>query len=119
MVSLFEIVVKGSLVGSDGRQSLLFWVFSGWREPENTGVVEANPDDAAVENSGTGVTTPWPFICHAQLENPSEGTASASVFLIALSCQQKIYLHQYQQPRKPYDLPPSPFISLSLSLSLI
>lgn len=24
-----------------------------------------NPDDAAVENSGTGVAVTWPCICHA------------------------------------------------------
>ncbi|KAK3001501.1 hypothetical protein RJ639_021747 [Escallonia herrerae] len=76
-----------------GRQSLvvLFWALTGRRELGNgEEVIEENPDDAAVDNSGTGVTKPWPCICHAQFENPSEGTASASLFPVALSCQQKV-----------------------------
>lgn len=74
-------------MAGDGTQSFLFWAFDCKRVPENNGVVEENPDDAAVENSGTGVTIPWPFICHAQLVNPREGPASASGFLVALSCE--------------------------------
>jgi len=45
-----------------------------------------NPDDAAVENGGTGVSVTWPCVCHAQLGfgTPFEGSVP---ILSALSCQ--------------------------------
>ena len=43
-----------------------------------------NPDDAAVENGGTGVALTWPFVCHAQFGTPFEGSMP---ILSALSCQ--------------------------------
>lgn len=82
-------------MAGDERQGFLFWALGGRRVPENNGVVEENPDDAAVENSGMWVTMPWPFICHAQLVNPRGGPASASGFLVALSCGTEIHLHHY------------------------
>lgn len=37
---------------------------------------DENPDDAAIEKTGTGVTLLlFPFICHAQFENLGEETA--------------------------------------------
>lgn len=47
-------------------------------------VVVENPDDAAEENTGTGVTKPWLCIFQAQFGNPGEEVAST--FAIAPSC---------------------------------
>jgi len=43
-----------------------------------------NPDDAAVENGGTGVAVTWPCLCHIQLGTPFEGSMP---ILSALSCK--------------------------------
>jgi len=43
-----------------------------------------NPDDAAVENGGTGVAETWLCVCHAQLGTPFEGSMP---ILSALSCK--------------------------------
>lgn len=47
---------------------------------------EENPDDAALENTGIGVTMPLPCICHAQLENLGKETVS-TFFSVALPCK--------------------------------
>lgn len=48
-------------------------------------VQEGNPDDAAVDNSGIGILTPWwPYACLAQLENLIEETSS-TVFSMDVS----------------------------------
>lgn len=46
-----------------------------------------NPDDAAVEISGTGVALTWPCICHAQLGSPCE-EHNAVLLFVALSCRK-------------------------------
>lgn len=46
-----------------------------------------NPDDAALENSGTWVPLTWPCICHAQLGGPCGGPNSI-LFSVAFSCQK-------------------------------
>lgn len=76
-----------------GRRRLWAVLFCGLRRGRVAGEAEAmdeeNPDDAALENSGIGVTPPWPCICHAQLENVGEETPS-TLFCTARSCQQKL-----------------------------
>lgn len=71
-----------------GRQRLwteLFCRLCGWGADGAVAVEEQNPDDAATENTGSGVTTPLACICHAQLENLVEETASSTSSL-ALPC---------------------------------
>jgi len=64
----------------------------GWRVADGAVVVEEeNPDDAAVENTGIGVTMPLACICHAQLENLGRETVS-TFFSVAPPCKYKVNL---------------------------
>lgn len=64
------LLVLLDVVVGKGRQRLWTELFC-----QFGGAVE-NPDDAAVENTGIGVTMPLPCICHAQLENLGKETVS-------------------------------------------
>ena len=55
-------------VAGEVKQRLWAAGFSGFDESmaaEGGAVENENPDDAAVENRGTGVAVTWPCICHA------------------------------------------------------
>ncbi len=75
-----------------GRQRFwteLFWGLDGRVADGAVVVEEENPDDAAIENIGNGVTMPLPCICHPQLDNRREETAS-TVFSVPIPCKYKI-----------------------------
>lgn len=70
-------VVGGEICGGGCRAGLMFLGFNSGRVAEGPMVEqEGNPDDAAVDNSGIGILTPWPYTCLAQFENLGEETPS-------------------------------------------
>lgn len=93
----FSLKHNYKLVGK-GRRTLeaeLSWrIGESWLLADG-GVVameDENPDDAAIENIGIGVTLLlFPFICHAQFENLGEETAWILFWWsVAISCHEKV-----------------------------
>lgn len=81
---VFDVDVVGK--GSKGFWTQLFWGLDGKVADGAVVVEEENPDDAAIENKGTGATMPLPCISHPQLDNCCEETAS-TVFSVAIPCK--------------------------------